>query len=274
MDQLNDIIKNAVSNHACLAFHTARAGDVASRAAALPKDVAIHDLEHLLPERTRFRGTFKTHSPEDFVNYSKSYADNGAEAFIDSDAMTATTILNLGNLTAPGHADSQAILKLKETAAYTALNSIDGSAKTQQALAEWCEDWRDHLSGRTGDDQVLTSKQVVAALRRVTIKATGTAEHTEGHLEGSRSLMENVEASSGSERLPAFILFDCQPYSGLAQRTFAMRLSLKTVDSKVLLTLRLCRPEQHTEEMAEEFASMLQEHLGNELPVTIGTFSA
>ena len=79
---------------------------------------------------------------------------------------------------------------------------------------------------------------------------------------------------SNSEPLPSFILFSCEPYTGLAQRTFILRLSLRFDEEKPLLALRIIRPEQHEEEMAEEFAALLQEQFGDQLPVTIGNFSA
>jgi uncharacterized protein YfdQ (DUF2303 family) len=60
----------------------------------------------------------------------------------------------------------------------------------------------------------------------------------------------------------------------LAQRTFILRLSLRFDEEKPLLALRIIRPEQHEEEMAEEFAALLQEQFGDQLPVTIGNFSA
>ena len=242
--------------------------------AALPNDTKVLELEQFKPRRNRFRGKFATSSVEDFVNYTEAKADLGAECFVYPDDMTATAVLNLGSINAPGHADSLAKMKLKTTAAFDAINKTDGAARSQQQLAEWLEDWRDSVQGLTNDEQALTANQVIAAIRRITIKAGSTSDHTEGQLSATRSSLEQVEASSNNEPLPSFILFKCTPYQGLAERTFVLRMSLRTVEDNPLLSLRIIRPEQHEEEMAEEFAGLLQEKFGDTLPVTIGAFSA
>ncbi|MAX54464.1 MAG: hypothetical protein CL537_02940 [Alcanivoracaceae bacterium] len=242
--------------------------------AALPQDTMVVGLEEYRPHRNRFRGNFITRSVDDFVNYTSAKADDGAECFVYPEDMSATAVLNLGDLSTPGHADSKAVMKLKSTAAFDALNKIDGRVSDQQQLAEWLEDWRDSITGLTSDEQQLSASKVIAAIRRITIKAGRTSEHTEGQLSASRSSMEQVEASSNSEPLPSFILFTCKPYMGLGERTFALRLTLREKDDQPLLALRIIRPEQHEEEMAEEFAALLQEKFGTDLPVTIGTFAA
>lgn len=242
--------------------------------AALPEDTKVLQLEQFKPLRNRFRGMFATVSVEDFVNYTSAKADHGAECFVDPEAMTAAAVLNLGDIGAPGHADNRAKMTLKTTAAFDALKKLDGSLRTQQQLAEWLEDWRDNVQGLTSEGVELTATKVIAAIRRITIKAAGTVDHTEGQLSTSRSALEQVEASSNNEPLPSFIQFTCIPYQDLAERSFTLRLSLRADDEKPVLSLRIIRPEQHEEEMAEEFAALLQEKFGDTLPVTIGVFSA
>lgn len=242
--------------------------------AALPNDTKVLELEQYRPLRSRFRGEFLTRRIDDFVSYTIAKADAGAECFVWADDMTAKAVLNLGDLNEPGHADNTATIKLKTTAAFDAINRMDGNTRTQQQLAEWLEDWRDNIQGLTSDEQQLTPSKVIAAIRRITIKANSSSDHTEGQLSASRSAMEQVEASSNSEPLPSFIMFSCEPYTGLAERTFILRLSLRFDEEKPLLALRIIRPEQHEEEMAEEFATLLQEQFGDKLPVTIGIFTA
>jgi uncharacterized protein YfdQ (DUF2303 family) len=242
--------------------------------AALPDDTRVLELEKFRPLRSRFRGDFLTRRIDDFVSYTVGKADIGAECFVWPDDMTAKAVLNLGDLNEPGHADNTATIKLKTTAAFDAIKHMDGKTRTQQQLAEWLEDWRDNIQGLTSNERQLTPSKVIAAIRRITIKANSSSDHTEGQLSSTRSAMEQVEASSNSEPLPSFILFSCEPYTGLAQRTFILRLSLRFDEEKPLLALRIIRPEQHEEEMAEEFAALLQEQFGDQLPVTIGNFSA
>jgi uncharacterized protein YfdQ (DUF2303 family) len=234
----------------------------------------VLELEKFRPLRGRFRGDFLTRRIDDFVSYTVGKADMGAECFVWPDDMTAKAVLNLGDINKPGHADNTATIKLKTTAAFDAIKSMDGKTRTQQQLAEWLEDWRDNIQGLTSDEQGLSPSKVIAAIRRITIKANSSSDHTEGQLGRTRSAMEQVEASSNSEPLPSFILFRCEPYTGLTERTFILRLSLRFDEEKPLLALRIIRPEQHEEEMAEEFATLLQQQFGDQLPVTIGNFSA
>ncbi len=50
------------------------------------------------------------------TRYSKDLADEGTRCFIDADNMRAVSVLNLGTIDEPGHADNTATLKLKKTA--------------------------------------------------------------------------------------------------------------------------------------------------------------
>ncbi|MCV5132407.1 DUF2303 family protein, partial [Escherichia coli] len=88
-----------------------------------------------------------TASIDDFTRYSKDLADEGTRCFIDADNMRAVSVLNLGTIDEPGHADNTATLKLKKTAPFSALLSVNGERNSQKSLAEWIEDWADYLVG-------------------------------------------------------------------------------------------------------------------------------
>lgn len=199
--------------------------------AALPDDTRVLELEKFRPLRSRFRGDFLTRRIDDFVSYTVGKADSGAECFVWPDDMTAKAVLNLGDLNEPGHADNTATIKLKTTAAFDAIKSMDGKTRTQQQLAEWLEDWRDNIQGLTSDEQRLTPARPLPPSAASPSRRTAPAT-TEGQLSSTRSAMEQVEASSNSEPLPSFILFSCEPYTGLAERTFILRLSLRFDEEK------------------------------------------
>lgn len=73
---------------------------------ALPENFRIHDLEKFNLNRFRFRGALSTASIDDFTHYSKDLADEGTRCFIDADNMRAVSVLNLGTIDEPGHADN------------------------------------------------------------------------------------------------------------------------------------------------------------------------
>lgn len=120
---------------------------IGADAVALPENFRIHDLEKFNLNRFRFRGSLSTASIDDFTRYSKDLADEGTRCFIDADNMRAVSVLNLGTIDEPGHADNTATLKLKKTAPFSALLSVNGERNSQKSLAEWIEDWADYLVG-------------------------------------------------------------------------------------------------------------------------------
>ena len=113
---------------------------------ALPERFKKHDLETYLPNRRRVRGLMSTLALKDFAAYAKSNQEEGAAVFIDAEEMAAVAVLNLGTTSKPGHADNKARLKLKRTAAYSALLSVaQGRHLSQAMVAEFFEDWTENL---------------------------------------------------------------------------------------------------------------------------------
>ncbi|EFF6124467.1 DUF2303 family protein, partial [Escherichia coli] len=123
--------------------------------ALLPDNVNIESLERFMTERFRFRGVMTTTSIDDFVEYSKGYADEHSRCFINAETMKAVTVFNIGTLEQPGHADNKALLELKATSPYRALRDVDGKKQLQKSLAEWLEDWADFLTAYDSDGNVL-----------------------------------------------------------------------------------------------------------------------
>ena len=132
---------------------------IGADAVALPENFRIHDLEKFNLNRFRFRGALSTASIDDFTRYSKDLADEGTRCFIDADNMRAVSVLNLGTIDEPGHADNTATLKLKKTAPFSALLSVNGERNSQKSLAEWIEDWADYLVGF--DDSPISTEAVI-----------------------------------------------------------------------------------------------------------------
>lgn len=237
---------------------------------AMPADFEVHNLERYYPTRARFRGRFITQSIDDFVRYTHN---DGGHCFIDAEKMRAISIMDLGTPDAPGHAEHVAGLSLAITAPFRALQSIDGNPKPQSGIAEWLEDWRDHLRAEGKDGEEIDIKKAIGAVRKITITAARESEHTEESLSQSRSLMESIEAKSKDTDLPAFFYFHCIPYEGLQERKFMLRLSVVTVGNAISLVLRTARREAIQEEMANEFKELLLDKFDTgAVDVYIGTF--
>jgi uncharacterized protein YfdQ (DUF2303 family) len=240
---------------------------------ALPADVKIHNLEHLQAFRSRFRGTLFTHSLRDFADYTISR--NGAEAqgFVNQDDMSCKVFFNLGDEITPGHADDVAVLKLKPTAAYKALQEIAGKKLSQRDLAEWIEDWHLSLAASKEGGSNMPISAAVASVRNITIEARSSATSSEHNFGAARSAMDSIEAASTESRIEA-LHFSLIPYEGLAVRIFTLKLSILTGDDKPTLKLRWASEEQQVEEIAQEFKSTLAKEVGGAASLTLGTFSA
>lgn len=239
--------------------------------AALPDNYKIHDLEKYLAERRRFRGALTTASLSDFVAYVKGHA--GGEGFIDGDQLSAKVFFNLGNVDAPGHADWTATLQLKATAAYRALLAVNGQRKTQRDMIEWLEDWNRYLGALTGEaNNAITIGAAIEAIRKINITSKKDTTHVQDERRAAMSSMEEVEASAGPS-LVKHINFVCEPYLGLPERTFNLRMQVLTSHDDPLLILRIASLEEQQEEIAKDFKKALISEVGDSASLTIGTFA-
>lgn len=240
---------------------------------ALPADVKIHNLEQFQALRSRFRGTLNTNSLRDFADYT--ITRNGAEAqgFVNQDDMSCKVFFNLGDEITPGHADDVAILKLKPTAAYKALQEVAGRKLSQRDLAEWIEDWHLNLQATQEGGKSMSISAAVASVRNITIKASASSTNSEHNFGASRSALDSIEAASAESRIEA-LHFSLIPYEGLAVRVFTLKLSILTGDDKPTLKLRWAGEEQQVEEIAQEFKATLAKEVSGAASLTLGTFSA
>lgn len=236
--------------------------------AALPDDFKLHDLESNLDNRRRARGRMETTDIDSFAAYTRQHAEYGAAIFVDPRQMQATAVLNLGTPEQPGHADNIAMLAAQKTAAYITLLNMTSANVKQAAVAEWLEDWAPHIACFDKAEKMVTPAAALA-IRNLTIDTARKLQSTVEQLSSSHSSFESVRASSMSGAVPDLIYFTCEPYAGLNERQFVLRLGVLTSDSKPVLSLRIIKAEQHIEEMAEELAAKVADAIAPKtLPFT------
>lgn len=249
-------------------------------ALAIPEGVKIADLEKYLENRRRYRGCMATNLIDEFVEFVTATGDQYSLAqdldnlpcFISANAMRARVFFNLGDIDNPGHGDHTAVLSLEKTESFEQLLKINGGKFDQRSLAEWMEDWRDHLEALAEDQAtVLPIGAAVSAIRRITIGTNAEATSEEQTFSTRKSAMAEVEAKN-KDQMPAFLKFTCEPYQGLEQRTFTLRLSLITGETPRIGT-RIVRLETAEEEMAKELEERLRTGF-EDTPVKtyVGTF--
>ncbi|MPR00729.1 DUF2303 family protein [Pseudomonas kitaguniensis] len=237
----------------------------------LPESSKVIDLERFQAGRSRFRGTYSTHSLADFSAYVVERAALGARGFIDQDAMSCVLLFNLGTAEVPGHADDRAVLKLKPTAGYTAAQQIGGRGISQKDLSDWIEDWHQYLTPVDEAGNPIAVAKAIAAVRTITIKASSESESTVGETRASRSAMDQIEASS-KETLPVSLQFRTVPFEGLTEQQITLRLSVITSGAVPVLKLRWVGEEVQREDIAQEFKTVLQGKIGESASLSIGAF--
>lgn len=249
-------------------------------ASALPENFRIENLEKLQSQRYRFRGTMETHNLKAFGAYCKEHAATGAVCMVDQDSMAATAIFNFGDSARPGHCDNKAVLRMKPTAEYEALQQVEGKQLEQRNLAEFLEDWR-HLmtfkaqEGEDGQARTLTIFQALAAIREMKTRRKTEAGSEEGSFRTARTASEEMDLAN-AENFPAFITYRCSPYDHLQEREFVLRVSTThTEHDKPRLTLRLVRKTETVQDTATEFANRLTDDalLETNMEVFQGSFA-
>lgn len=254
----------------------------------------IESIEHLEAQRSRFRGTFSTTSLDDFAQYV--IAHTGGNGFIDIKHMTACVFFDLmidgathapvspGQIGVPGHADHRALLSLEPTAAFGGLHyaaynprNLGPTQFAQKSLVEWLEDWRDYLAADYPDttadyaNDPSQMRTAINALRKVKIKASAEAVHTDKDFGASKSALEDVEASSDIG-LPRGFRFACVPYDALDQNTFYLRLGVRPDDEKPTFVLRWQMRERDLENLGQQFKVKLLNAIGDKATMLLGSF--
>ncbi|WP_296255575.1 MULTISPECIES: DUF2303 family protein [unclassified Pseudomonas] len=240
--------------------------------AVLPEGAKVLDLEKYQALRSRFRGTFSTHSLADFGLYVTDRAGDGARGFINQEDMSCVLLFNLGTTAVPGHADDRAVLKLKPTAGYTAVQRIAGERLAQKDLSDWIEDWHQYLTPVDDEGQPIPVAKAIAAVRTITVKATSESETTVGDTSASRSAMDQIEARS-KETLPAALQFHTIPFDGLTEQVITLRISVITSGAVPVLKLRWVGEEVQRESIAEEFKAVLEQKIGTAAKLSLGAFN-
>jgi len=241
---------------------------------AVPNGFAMTSLEKFSPARYRARGTMDTKNAGDFADYvnTNCVLDEFVRIFVDADAMRATAILNwLIEGRYGGHCDNTATLTLEKTAAFKALQAVDGKTQTQLAAAEFFEDFAPMLKffgkDAEGNSTEMSVAKAVAAVRKLSIDTSKKLESQQDQLSASKSTFDSVRVAN--EAFPSHVYFECVPYHGLASRTFVLRIGVITTGPAIVL--RSIHMEQHNEDMAQDFVALIADK-AKDIPVITGTY--
>lgn len=237
---------------------------------AVAGSVSLLDLEKYMEHRASYRFNFSTKSIKDFGEYCKEFGKEGAKCFVNSDRMYAEAIFDLGTEDKPLHQRHNSKLQLDKTAAFKAILCVNGDHMSQKAAANFVEDWADNIKVVNSDGEPMTNSQAAKQFREITIEQVSNRDSKVSDFGESMSEFEKIEAKN-QDKIPATIEFTCQPYHGLANRAFTVRVSILTGGQKPEICFRIIKLEAQEEDMAEEFKEILVEMFkGSELKTFIG----
>ena len=100
----------------------------------LPKNMAVYSLEQHQQCRNRFRAKFETETLADYLTYVKH--NSGKCVYVNTAAMRAVTVFDIGDNTKPGHCEHKAKLSLEKTPEYLSILKINEQRLSQRHLAE------------------------------------------------------------------------------------------------------------------------------------------
>lgn len=236
----------------------------------VPEGFKISNIEQFMEYRDSYRASFSTKSISDFSEYCQEFDKDGAKCFVNSDNMNAKTCFDLGTEELPLHQLHDASLQLDKTAAFKSLLCINGDQLSQKEAANFIEDWSDNIKIYCREGESMTNQQAVKQFKEITIEQVNSLNSEVSDFGESMSAMEKIEAKN-QDLIPATIEFQCNPYHGLVERAFTVRVSIITGGNKPEIGLRIIKLEAQEEDMAEEFKEILNDKFtDSKLKVFIG----
>lgn len=229
----------------------------------VPNSMKTVSLETYQNNPDDFTARFSTHLISAFLDYANfAKSENTTAIFIDVDDLSANAIFDMGDIVVPGWGNHCATLKLRRTALFVNLLMImENNIKlSQRDLFDFLLDWPDNLVCMV-NDTTLPTADVIQRLRKITVGATASKQSHEGDFARSRTAFEEIEVSAEGGPLPSTLVATLQPYYGLGEYTMKFRIGYLDNDDEPLFRLHPVEFEALKEQIASDFAQVLQQSL-------------
>lgn len=244
----------------------------------VPESAALHSLEHLLENPTRFRGVFTTSHIAYFLEYIKENRGAGTQIFLNPKKMSAVAVFDLFDDLGvkPAWGSHMAIIELDKSSEYTALLEGNGQHFSQRSFIDWIRDWMhciEFFAEEEDKGEAISINKVIQEIQRLEVKTGSSHLHEEGEFRRSRSAMEEIEIKSQGG-LPAVMRMDCKPYDEIPEQQFTCRLQAFSDGKTLSVGYRIQALEKMQNDIREEFRAMIeQSDQADGLPLYIGTFT-
>ena len=260
----------------------AKAGDIVDApnaefdAVFVPKDMEMQSTEHLQKYKNRFAGQFRTDSIDSFAEYVNKQTTK--TCFVSSEEPVANAIFDLGTVEQPEHCVHRAVIELNKTAAYRSLMNFCRADNRlgridQIGLAEFMEDWSFCVTAKDDAGKSMDINKAILAVRKITIDASVKNESEVRTFSTSKSINEEIEASSQGDPLPAWITFKCTPFFGLSEYEFPMRVCASVSRGEISFNMKVQNLEHIVEDMIAEFRELVTDAITDGTEIYTGHFS-
>ena len=156
---------------------------------AVHESFKILDAEKYQNGRNRIRGIFATPIFADFAQYIAEAPTTGSvPVFVSRDDVKAVAVLNYSEIGFDqGHCDHTATLQLDPTVVWKKLNQLKDTKLDQKRFATFLEDWASVLSAVDADDNAISIKEAIVAVRKALLHKglKGRATLSESNLSGN-----------------------------------------------------------------------------------------
>lgn len=243
-------------------------------AALVPEGYKIESLERFFDHPRRIRGTFHTGQIDQFAGYVAEHGDEDETAvFVDETTLSAVAILDRGRRLSPRWGEHMAVLRLKKSPEWAALEDAARGSFSQASFIDYIHEWADFLSFSSSplDEEWTPMKilQAVMALRKLKTTIARDAEHVEHDQARNKTVFERAAIDSNP---PNLLRFTGRPVTEMDERQVTVRLVYLPQDPPVI-KLRLVGYEVLKQAIGSEFRQLVSEQLPTGTPIHLGIFA-
>ncbi|WMW72974.1 DUF2303 family protein [Acinetobacter bereziniae] len=242
---------------------------------AVHESFKILDAEKYQNGRNRIRGIFVTPIFADFAQYIADAPTTGSvPVFVSRDDVKAVAVLNYSEKGFDqGHCDHTATLQLDPTVVWKKLNQLKDTKLDQKRFATFLEDWASVLSAVDADDNQISIKEAIVAVRNMKVDINTSNEAEVENTREVRTAYADIAAKAKKGQLPAKFKILDTAYVGLDEKKIELRLIVNGGSGEPIFAIQIVKEEILVNEIIQEFKQKVIDLLP-EQQVLIGTFSA
>lgn len=242
---------------------------------AVHENFRVLDAEFHQNGRNRIRGIFTTPIFADFAQYIADAPTTGTvPVFVSRDDVKAVSVLNYSEKGfEQGHCDHTATLQLDPTVVWKKLNQLKDTKLDQKRFATFLEDWASVLMAVDADENVISIKEAIVAVRNMKVDTITSNEAEVENTREVRTAYADIAAKAKKGQLPAKFKILDTAYVGLDKKEIELRLIVNGGSGEPIFAIQIVKEEILANEIIQEFKKKVIDLLP-EQQVLIGTFHA